>query len=301
MSRLDRLSVAAMVGLGLLVALAQAAGWTPFAFDAGAYFAATPGDLYRYGWYFAGHEYAAFLYSPAFADALIPLRLLPERGFTALWQLGLVVALGMTLLRWSIPVVAAGALAFLVGVPVIALPLADIAYGNIHVLLGFVAVLGLRYPALWSVAILSKVTPGVGLIWFVARRDWRGLVIALSVTAGLTAWSFAYNAGDWFGWLRFLAGSTAIDYPLWVVPVPLWIRIPMAAALTWWGARTNRPWVVPIAVGWSIPMPYPTMLATMVAALVYLRISIPDGLTNLRRAAKRLGDGSNRVRLTRWA
>jgi len=33
------------------------------------------------------------------------------------------------------------------------------------------------------------------------------------------------------------------------VPIPGWIRFPAAILLIVWGARTNRPWVLPIACG----------------------------------------------------
>ena len=145
--------------------------------------------------------------------------------------------------------------------------LSDIALGNIHLLLGAVAVFGLRWPALWSVALLSKVTPGIGLVWFVARREWRNLAIALGATALVAALSFAYRPADWTDWIDFLIANRDHQFPLWTIPVPLAVRLVMSAALLWWGGRTDRAWVVPIAVGWAIPVPYWTMLAVMVFAL----------------------------------
>jgi hypothetical protein len=34
-----------------------------------------------------------------------------------------------------------------------------------------------------------------------------------------------------------------------VVPIPGWVRFPIAIALIVWGARTDRPWTLPIACG----------------------------------------------------
>ena len=40
-------------------------------------------------------------------------------------------------------------------------------------------VLGFRWPFTWAFVLLTKVTPGVGLLWFAVRREWRSLAIAL--------------------------------------------------------------------------------------------------------------------------
>ncbi len=47
--RLERLLMVAALGLGVGLAVAQLVGLTPLAFDAAAYYSATPGDLYRDG------------------------------------------------------------------------------------------------------------------------------------------------------------------------------------------------------------------------------------------------------------
>lgn len=250
----------AALGLGVGFALAQALGLTPLAQDAAVYWRATPGHLYAAHYAIAD---APFTYSPAFADALAPLRLIPLRWFDAAWQAGLVAVLVVTIRGWSLPVLALDLALVPTGSGIV---LPDIAMGNVQVLLGAVAVFGLRWPALWSFALLSKVTPGVGLVWFVARREWRNLAVALGVTAAIAAVSLAILPGDWFAWARFLTGGSP-DFPLWTVPVPLWARLASGATLVWWGARTDRAWVVPLAVGWCIPIAYPTMTAAMVAAL----------------------------------
>lgn len=55
--------------------------------------------------------------------------------------------------------------------------------------------------------------------------------------------------GAWGDFLRFALGNYATASPVPVVPVPLFVRLPMAVALLWWGARTDRPWTVPVAAG----------------------------------------------------
>ena len=135
---------------------------------------------------------------------------------------------------------------------------------------------GLRWPALWAFPLLTKVTPGIGILWFLARREWRNLAIAVGATVVIAAVSFAYPPSDWFDWIAFLAANVDHEYPFWIIPVSLPVRLAMSAILTWWGAVTDRPWVLPLAVGWAIPVPYLTMAATMVAALYWVRRSRAD-------------------------
>lgn len=284
--------MAAALGLGLGLAVAQVAQVVPWAQDAHVYYAAQPGHLYADAWRI---EDAPFGYSPAFADALIPYRWLPERVFMGLWQFGLVAALVVTVRGWALPVLVAGfGSTFGVGFLWPLSPIgADIAMGNVHVLLGAVAVWGLRYPGLWAFALLSKVTPGIGLLWFVARGEWRNLGIALGATAAIVAASFLLVPGDWFAWERFLLASSPA-FPGWVVPIPLAVRLAMSAALIVWGARSDRRWVLPVACLWVIPIPYTTMLAGMVCA-VAVSDGVSEGARDLRPGAGAAGPRLRRV------
>ena len=66
--------------------------------------------------------------------------------------------------------------------PVVA---SDLYLGNIHVLLGAAVVGSLRRPGLWAIPLLTKPSVGVGLLWYVARGEWRRLSIAIGVTAAI--------------------------------------------------------------------------------------------------------------------
>jgi hypothetical protein len=59
--------------------------------------------------------------------------------------------------------------------------------GNIEVLVALAVVLGFRWPAAWSFILLTKITPGVGLLWFAVRREWRSLAIVAVATGGIAA------------------------------------------------------------------------------------------------------------------
>ncbi|MBA3778977.1 MAG: DUF2029 domain-containing protein [Chloroflexi bacterium] len=105
-----------------------------------------------------------------------PLRWVPWQVAASVWMLSMGLAVWAVTRSW-----------FLVVLPLLFL---EYVFGNINAFLGVVAVLSFRYPVLWAVPLLTKVTPGVGLIWFVVRREWRNLAIALGATALIAGISF---------------------------------------------------------------------------------------------------------------
>jgi hypothetical protein len=123
----------------------------------------------------------------------------------------------------------------------------ELVFGNVNLLIAAVALLALRWPALWSIPILLKVTPGIGLLWFVSRREWRALAVASLITGLIVLCSFAMAPGLWFDWTSALFASSEI-HPELPLPPPWPIRIAMASAMIWMGARRNWAWVVPVAV-----------------------------------------------------
>ena len=69
-------------------------------------------------------------------------------------------------------------------------PLLLAMIGNVQPLLAAAVVIGFRWPAAWAFVILTKIAPGIGLLWFAFRREWRNLGIALAATAIIAAVSF---------------------------------------------------------------------------------------------------------------
>jgi len=200
----------------------------------------------------------AYVYSPAFLQALAGLRALPWEGFLAAWTVLLLLAVR----------VLAGPRLWAVAIPFAMLELAG---GNIHLLLAVAVVIGFRWPAAWAFVLLTKVTPGVGLLWFAARREWRHLGIALGATAAIAALSWAAAPGAWADWLGVLAESSTktIDAGS-AVPVPLWLRLPAGALLVAWGASTNRRWTVPVTAMLALPAMWYGGLC-MLLAVLFLR------------------------------
>ena len=127
----------------------------------------------------------------------------------------------------------------------------------------------MRWPAAWAFIVLTKITPGIGLLWFVVRREWRQLAVALAATAAISLVSLVLAPDLWSGFLEASKTQLAatVDVPRQAAPIPLPLRLVVSAVLVVWGARTDRAWVLPIAVGLSVPFLWWNAIAVMVAAV----------------------------------
>ncbi len=206
--------------------------------DARSYYGLNLADLYtgRTNWNTIG----AYPYSPAFAQLVYPLDLLPWRAFVAAWTAILIAAAFLLTGRGL----------FLVG---LAVGLMEIAGGNISLLLALAIVAGFRYPWTWAFVLLTKITPGVGLLWFVLRREWRQLAIALGSTAGIVVVSYLLMPGAWQAWVELLASNTGKGGTWAAIPIPLIVRAPIGVLLIAWGAPRNQRWVVPVGAMLALP------------------------------------------------
>jgi hypothetical protein len=203
----------------------------------------------------------AYVYSPAFLQLLTPLTALPWQAFMAAWTALLIVAVR-----------------FLTGPRLLAVGLLfpftamEVAGGNVSLLLAAAIVLGFRWPAAWSIVLLTKITPGIGLLWFAVRREWRSLGIALGATALLVLVSFVMLPDQWRDWIDVVLRNVAAGKSgTWAsVPLPLWIRLPFAIALVVWGARTDRRWTVPVAAMLALPALWYGGLSMLLAVIPLL-------------------------------
>ncbi len=221
-------------------------------FDAFAYWSVELAEPYRK----TAGEFGAFPYSPVFARLFAPFSILPWWQFLWLW-LALLVGTAIWL---------GGRRALIVfAFPPVAL---ELYHGNIHLLMAAAIAIGFRYPAAWAFVLLSKVTPGIGLLWFAVRREWRSLAIALGATAAIVAVSVLVDSRLWVSWFRdsllLTATGTPTNQP--EIPIPLLLRLPVAAAVVVWGARSGRTWTVPVSATLAAPVLWPVSFA-MLAAL----------------------------------
>jgi hypothetical protein len=199
----------------------------------------------------------AYVYSPAFIQAMAPLTRLPWQLFIGIWTALLILAVRFL----------TGPRLFAVG---ILLASVELIGGNISLLLASAIVVGFRWPAAWAFVLLTKVTPGIGLLWFVVRREWHQLGIALGATAALVAVSAVIMPGAWLEWLNLLVGLPGRNGTWAAVPIPLLLRLPVAIAVVVWGARTDRRWAVPVAGMLALPALWYGGL-TMLLAVIVLR------------------------------
>lgn len=195
----------------------------------------------------------AFRYAPVIAWLFLPATWVSWpvliAAYLALSGLALVTMTG----RWA-PL-------FVLAFPPVLLELVN---GNIHLFIALAVWAGLRWPAAWAFVLLTKVTPGVGVLWFAGRREWRSLAIAIGVTTAIVVVGVAIAPGMWVEWLRSLFSFAAAQPPT-AVP-PLVVRLPVAAALAFWAGRTNRAWLVPVAVFLALPVVWIQGLAILTAS-----------------------------------
>jgi hypothetical protein len=226
--------------------------------DARCYWQAILSDPYLHSdW----NDPIAYVYSPAFLQLVSPLTALSWQAFMAAWTAILILAVRFL----TGPRLLAAGLVF----PFAAM---EIAGGNVSLLLAAAIVLGFRWPAAWALVLLTKITPGIGLLWFAVRREWRSLAIALAATAATALVSFVIMPTAWRDWIDVVvANALAGKSGTWAsVPIPLWIRLPFAIALVVWGARTDRRWTVPVAAMLALPALWYGGLSMLLAVIPLL-------------------------------
>lgn len=211
-------------------------------------------------------DVSTYLYSPAFAQLMAPFSFLPFPVFDALWSALLIVVCAWLIRPWP-----------WAGLMLI-LPISyELLVGNVHFLIAAVIVLGFRAPAIWAFPILTKVTPGLGVLWFAVRREWRALALVLGGTAAVVAVSFALAPSAWSDWFALLLASPGRSQLL----VP---RTVIAAVLVALGAATGRRWLVPVAVWVALPIVWVNSWVILLAAIRLRDRDVADAPTPGERA-----------------
>jgi hypothetical protein len=218
----------------------------------------------------------AYVYSPAFLQLASPLLRLPWQVFVAAWT---AIALGALL--WLARPVA------LLLMLLVALP--ELWGGTIHLLLPPAVVLSLLNAAVWAFVVLTKVTPGIGLLWFAVRREWRHLAQATAATGVVVLVSAALAPDLWRSWIGILAGNANSDpIVLGVIPIPLVVRLPIAVALIVWAASRNHRWALPVACMLALPAWWVGGLTMLLAIPALIDWKIPSGTPPRLQAVARL-------------
>ena len=232
--------IAGLLFLAYLFAVVAPAAGT-VGFDAFAYWNVNAADPYVVPVGGLG----AFNYSPPIAWLFGPFGALEWPSFLWLWLallIGNIVWLGRRGVR----------ILWILAFPPVAMELFE---GNIHLWIAAAIALGFRYPWAWGFVLLTKVTPGIGLLWFAVRREWRALGVALGVTGAIVAVSLVFQGQLWVDWIAFITSTPeGGSVEQFHIAIPLWIRLPAAAVLVIWGARTDRRWTVVVAATLALPV-----------------------------------------------
>ena len=252
---------ARLAGIGIVIFVWWLLTFNDYQHDARAYWSVDLDSLYARG-QVGGED--AYLYSPAFAQLIVPLTLLPWPVFAGVWA-----ALNLGALVWMAGPVIAGILLVVPGSPVID----EVGTGNIHLVLAAAIVLAFRWPAAWSLPLLTKVTPGIGLLWLAGARRWRSLAIALGATLAIVLVSFALAPQLWFAWVDVLTGNVDRPIPteIAIIPGPLWARSALAGVIAIAGGWRGWRWTVPVAATVALPVPWSSGLTVLVGIIALAR------------------------------
>ena len=246
-----------VVGVIVVLRLFDASPWTPSVLDMHTYWATGDGYSYHQG---DPYTIGAYLYAPAFAQLIAPLTALPWPWFAALWTAAIAAAYIWLVGRWAFPLLFTGAVAL------------ELYLGQIDIFIAAAIVIGFRYPVVWAFPLLTKIAPGIGLLWFVFRREWRNLALALTATVAIAAVSALLTPELWRSWYELLYRTVferqAVDGAYLAIPV--WLRLPIGVVMIAWGARTDRHWTVPVAALLAMPILWLNVF-TLLVAVVPLR------------------------------
>ncbi len=212
-----------------------------------------------------------YLYSPAFAQAFWPILVLPWEVFYGIW-LAILTATLLWLARPWLSLLLFPEVFITFGIAVLLIPRHALSAGNVATLIGLAVVAGFRRPWAWAFLLLTKVTPGVGLLWFVVRREWRNLFIALGATAAIVLVSFSFSSNLWWDWLNVIELNAKFPEPSFAYHIlPLVPRLAIAAVMTIVAAHYNARWVMPIVAVISLPYIYDTSLIMLIGIAPLLR------------------------------
>ena len=199
-----------------------------------------------------------FLYSPPVAQLMGVIQgLMPFETFTFLLRAAETIVLA---------VVTGPALFFSLFIPAVAIELNAV---NVNLLVVGAVLIGFRFPFEWAFVILTKITPGVGLLWFAVRREWRNLAIAIGATALIAGGSFLLAPDLWRQYFEQLGREP--DDSIFVIG---W-RLPLAALVVIWGARTNHRWAMIVAVFLGMPRWYFLTPVILVGLFPLVRLARP--------------------------
>ena len=191
-------------------------------------------------WYTRPPAYRdAFLYSPAFAQALWPFGQLPFPAFQSLWM-----ASGAGALAWLL-----APLGWQRGLTLAPFFITEILTGNVYFFFAGALVISLgRAPGALALPLLTKIAPGVVGVWFVVRREWRAALWSAGITVVIVSASVAIDLAAWLAWGQFLSHSAGQGGGT------VTLRFVASLGIVIWAARTGRAWLLAPAMILACPV-----------------------------------------------
>lgn len=260
-----------------------------------AFYWMTPGDNLAY--WIAGHRlvtgqpiYAAaelafepfaYHYPPPLAQVLAPITLvLPALAFCVIYRALMLLALwdlaGRSMLKM---------LALLAFVPMAV----ALRIENVEIFMALAIVLGLRrWPWLFSIGALIKVSPGLGIVYLAVRRRWRDVAVSVVVGAAITGISLTLAPDLWRTWLDAINGrADMVGNSL--IPVPYSVRAAAGLVLAVVaGVLGRRPGELLLVAGVTIANPGLSLQGfAVLAAAIPIWLAGPDGIGGRSEAAER--------------
>lgn len=201
---------------------------------------------------------SAYLYSPLFAQVMVPFSYLPQVAFVWLWRLLEVGCLRIATGSWT-----RAGIAILVFPPVII----ELAYANVNLMIAAVCALVMRGKVeAWSVPIVVKAAAApLAPLAFVADR--RAFIRSAAIVLGVVAASIVIAPTLWSAYLSFL--STAQEPTWWTNlsrGIPFITRLVLALVLGFAALRWRR--LAPAAVLIGLPIVWLSSLSILVATVV---------------------------------
>ena len=222
-------------------------------YDFYAYWSVDPTNPYA-----VKEGFGAFHYAPPFVWLAGPLKLLPWPTAYWIWLGVLLLVLVWVARDW--------ALAWLAFPPVVS----ELFHGNIHLLIAAALVISLRRPVAYVFLALTKVTPAVSGLWWLARREWRPFLVGIGAAAVVVAVAVVLQPGLWLAYLGHI--SSEANHAPNLIAIPLTIRLPVAAMLVITAALLDRRVLLAPAVVLALPLLWIHGFAVLTAMTPLLRL-----------------------------
>jgi hypothetical protein len=220
----------------------------------------------------AAFEPYAYHYTPPLAQAIAPLTLfVPTIAYVIVYHAMELLTTWHLAGRRFLPM-----LALIAFIPVAI----ELNVENVHLFMALSIVLGLgRWPWLFAIGAIVKLSPGLGIVYLMMRRRWRDALIAIAVGIVIVVVSMILDPGLWRTWFETVVGRVGVTGNS-LIPVPYIVRASAGLLLTVAGGIVGRRrGELLLVAGVTIANPNLSMNGfAVLAAAVPIWFAGPDGI-----------------------